>query len=92
MGTDGEFIMAVSKNEKNVLFNFTDNGPGIPEEIQETLFEVFVTKGKEKGTGLGMSTVKNIVEAHGGEISFETKVGEGTKFMVSLPVGQGDRD
>jgi len=59
---------------------------GIPEEIQETLFEVFVTKGKEKGTGLGMSTVKNIVEAHGGEISFETKLGEGTKFMVSLPV------
>jgi len=86
MSDGGEFTMAVSKNETNVLFNFSDNGPGIPEEIQETLFEVFVTKGKEKGTGLGMSTVKNIVEAHDGEISFETKVGEGTKFLVSLPI------
>jgi len=65
IGKDGDLSFDANRFrrvilEKNVLFDFIDNGPGIPEEIQETLFEVFVTKGKEKGTGLAMSTVKSI--------------------------------
>jgi len=89
MVADGEFLISTRKNGSHVLFDFTDTGPGIPREIQDTLFEVFVSKGKEKGTGLGMATVKNIVEAHGGEISFETTPGEGTTFTVSLPAEPG---
>ena len=62
-----------------------DNGPGIPPEIQDRLFEPFVTHGKAGGTGLGMAIVRNIVTAHGGTITFETKPGKGTKFAIALP-------
>jgi len=72
---------------ENATFYLTvkDNGPGIPEAIQERIFEPFVTHGKAKGTGLGMAIVKNIVTAHGGTITFETAPKKGTSFLVSLP-------
>jgi len=62
-----------------------DNGPGIPEELQATLFEPFSTKGKNKGTGLGTAIAKSIVEAHGGQLSFKTTAGKGTTFYIELP-------
>jgi signal transduction histidine kinase len=63
-----------------------DEGPGIPEAIQSTLFEPFVTHGKKHGTGLGMAVVRSTVEAHGGRIRFETVAGKGTTFYFTLPV------
>ncbi len=63
----------------------TDNGPGIPEQIRERLFEPFVTHGKKNGTGLGMAIVKSVVEAHHGNIFFETETGVGTTFFIQLP-------
>jgi signal transduction histidine kinase len=62
----------------------TDNGPGIPDEIKERLFEPFVTHGKKHGTGLGMAIVQNIAEAHGGSITFESVRGQGTTFLVTI--------
>jgi signal transduction histidine kinase len=62
-----------------------DNGPGIPPQIHETLFQPFVTYGKKNGTGLGLSIVKMVVEAHQGEITFESTVGKGTTFIIRLP-------
>ncbi len=63
----------------------TDNGPGLPDYVQQHLFEPFVTQGKKGGTGLGMAIVHAVVTAHRGTISVETTPGEGTRFIVLLP-------
>ncbi len=67
-----------------IRITITDNGPGIPKEIQKNFFEPFVTFGKTDGTGLGSAIVESIIEAHGGTVSFETST-EGTTFTVLLP-------
>ena len=64
-----------------------DNGPGIPKEILDKIFQpFFTTKPTGSGTGLGLSLSYDIVKAHGGEISVETKEGEGSEFVISLPI------
>lgn len=62
-----------------------DTGPGIPEKIRDQFFQPFVTHGKRNGTGLGMAIVKTTVEAHHGQICFETETGKGTAFFIRLP-------
>jgi signal transduction histidine kinase len=69
------------------VLHVSDNGPGIPEELRDTLFDAFVTHGKKKGVGLGLAIAKSIVEAHSGTITFDTSMGQGTTFHVRLPVG-----
>lgn len=64
-----------------------DNGGGIPEDIQEKIFQpFFTTKEPGKGTGLGLSVSSKIIEEHKGRMELESKVGEGTTFRVILPV------
>ncbi len=64
-----------------------DNGPGIPPERLEKIFQpFFTTKKRGKGTGLGLAFVRRILEAHRGRISVESTVGKGTVFTVVLPV------
>jgi len=62
-----------------------DNGPGIPEEIADTLFQPFATAGKSGGTGLGLAIVRNLVVAHGGEIDAERAADGGARFVIMLP-------
>ncbi len=66
----------------------SDTGPGIPEKARERVFDpFFTTKPVGKGTGQGLAIAYSvIVEKHGGEISFETEAGNGTTFIVRLPV------
>lgn len=65
----------------------SDNGPGIPQDIQSRIFEqFFTTKGVGKGTGLGLSiSYRIVVEMHKGDISFRSKPGD-TRFEIRLPV------
>ncbi len=65
-----------------------DTGPGIPLEIQTTLFEPFVRGPHEdaSGAGLGLATVKRLVESHGGRIGVDSKLGVGSLFWVELPL------
>jgi two-component system, NtrC family, sensor kinase len=64
-----------------------DNGPGIPKEIQEKIWvSFFTTKGGKGGTGLGLSSVMQIVNQHGGRIWLESEAGKGASFYVRLPV------
>jgi len=64
----------------------TDNGSGIREEHRASIFDpFFTTKPAGSGTGLGLSVVRNIVYAHGGQITFQSTVGSGTTFVVTLP-------
>ncbi len=62
-----------------------DNGPGIPEEAQNWIFEPYATD-KPKGTGLGLAIVKKIVEEHHGQVSLESSPDSGTCFIIKLPV------
>jgi signal transduction histidine kinase len=64
-----------------------DSGPGIPPEIQSTLFEPFVRGPNEQvsGTGLGLATVKRLVESHGGRVGVQSMPGKGSCFWVELP-------
>ena len=82
----GKMIFEVDRLGDELIFSFTDTGPGIPDEIQGSLFQSFVTLGKENGTGLGLAVAREIVEAHGGKINFTTVRGGGTTFLVSIPV------
>lgn len=61
-----------------------DNGPGIPEEIQNSIFQPFFTFGKSEGTGLGLAIAKRIIEDHDGEMYLDRKR-IGTSFKVSIP-------
>jgi signal transduction histidine kinase len=67
-----------------------DDGPGIPEMIQDHLFDAFVTYGQQGGTGLGTAIAKSIVEAHGGAIGFESNPAAGTTFWIRLPLSHDD--
>jgi two-component system, NtrC family, sensor kinase len=63
-----------------------DNGPGIPEEIKNKIFQpFFTTKPTGQGTGLGLSLSYDIIKAHDGELKVESKAGEGTEFIIVLP-------
>ena len=70
----------------SVIISVRDNGPGIPEEIRDKIFQpFFTTKPAGQGTGLGLSLSYDIVKAHGGELKVETKEGEGSTFIIQLP-------
>ena len=77
----------LNKEAKSVEVAFEDNGVGISSEDQKTcLCTLFTTKEPGKGTGLGLSICNNIISAHNGKITIESRVGNGTKFIISLPI------
>ncbi len=85
---DNQPEVAVTTYAKNghVVIEVKDNGTGIPDAIKDKIFQpFFTTKPTGSGTGLGLSLSYDIVKAHGGEIKVETKEGEGTKFIITLP-------
>ena len=70
-----------------VLIKVTDNGNGIPQHLVDKIFQpFFTTKPTGQGTGLGLSLSYDIVKAHGGELKVVTKEGEGSEFMIKLPI------
>ena len=80
----GNLAISARSGEAGVRLIVRDTGPGIPAEIQDRIFEPFVT-GREKGTGLGLSIVKRIIENHGGDIEIDSTPGSGTRIEVLLP-------
>jgi len=81
----GTLRVATSKRGEHARIEVSDTGRGIPAEIAETLFEPFVTQGKDQGTGLGLAIVKKVIEDHGGSIDFTTRAGQGSTFTIRLP-------
>jgi two-component system CheB/CheR fusion protein len=82
-GTRGKVAVEIGEDESDVLISVVDDGPGIAEEIAETLFRPFVTT-KVSGTGLGLPIVKQAVENHGGTIEAVSEAGR-TRFTLHLP-------
>ena len=68
-------------------FAIRDTGPGIPPERLPTIFERFVTGSDSRGTGLGLSIARELVRAHGGEMTATSLPGEGTTIEFSIPGG-----
>jgi PAS domain S-box-containing protein len=87
----GKIEIEVNKFEDNLLeVKIRDTGPGIPENIQRKIFNLYFTT-KSSGTGIGLSIVQQIVDQHNGVISFESGPGKGTVFSIWLPVSVDNR-
>jgi signal transduction histidine kinase/predicted CoA-binding protein len=86
MNSKGEIGIKTRKNGEWIIVEIEDNGPGIPEDIQEKIFSpFFTTKAVGKGTGLGLNISYKIIEKHSGEIKIYSKPGK-TRFQINLPV------
>ena len=84
MSEGGRLMIDVVVDDVHVHVRFADTGPGISETDLQRLMEPYYTT-KSSGTGLGLLIVDRIVRAHGGELSIESRVGEGAAFTISLP-------
>ena len=86
MGGKGELRVRTYRNDRCVVVEIGDNGPGISPEVKSHIFEpFFTTKGVGEGTGLGLDTVQRIVKKHRGNIQVTSEPGD-TRFQVWLPL------
>lgn len=92
LGREGRVVIGTSVSQGTATIRVTDTGPGIPEEIRESIFEPFATFGKAQGTGLGLAMAKKAVEDHQGFIGVESAPGTGTTFSITLPVSTEERE
>jgi two-component system sensor histidine kinase PilS (NtrC family) len=84
MPDGGEIRIGATRNRDYVLVAIEDTGPGIPHEIRDTVFEPFVTAGKENGLGLGLAFSRQSVLDHGGDMWIEPAAG--ARFVIRLPL------
>ncbi|MBO9618923.1 MAG: GHKL domain-containing protein [Niabella sp.] len=83
----GRLEITTVEDRGYIVISIKDNGPGIPESVKKKIFEpFFTTKDVGEGTGLGLSIVQGIIEEHNGLIRVDTEPGQGTTFVISLPV------
>jgi two-component system sensor histidine kinase HydH len=86
LNRNGRVFVYILRMEKDILqLIFNDNGPGISEEDQKKIFNLYFTT-KAGGTGIGLSIVQRIVDQHNGIISLESQVGKGTQFIIRIPI------
>ena len=83
--TAGFVALSWEREYNGIRLTLEDNGKGIPKKVIKRIFEPFFSYGKVKGTGLGMATVKKIIEEHGGSIDVTSENGAGTKVTFTLP-------
>jgi signal transduction histidine kinase len=86
----GRITVTTRRVGESIEIRIRDNGPGIPPEIRSRVFEpFFTTKAVGKGTGQGLAIAYNVIaEKHGGSIDVESQPGEGTTFVIRLPLAQ----
>src|SRR4030088_2372622 len=86
----GRIELIARQVDGQVRMEVRDNGPGIPPDQQQRIFEAFVrltqTGSATEGTGLGLAITSRLVELHGSKLGIESQPGEGTSFYFSLPL------
>jgi len=82
----GELLVRAFEEGGEVRVSVTDTGPGIPAAKLEEIFHPYVS-GRSGGTGLGLPTTRRIIEEHGGTLTVESELGQGTVFTIRLPAG-----
>jgi signal transduction histidine kinase len=86
-GNEPTVSVSTKKLGDKIEIKVSDNGNGIPKKVLDKIFQpFFTTKPTGQGTGLGLSLSYDIVKAHGGELKVETKEGEGSEFIIQLPI------
>jgi two-component system NtrC family sensor kinase len=86
-GYEPTVSMSSKRINSKAKIKVKDNGDGIPQKVVDKIFQpFFTTKPTGQGTGLGLSLAYDIVKTHGGELTVETKEGEGSEFIIQLPV------
>jgi signal transduction histidine kinase len=88
MLSGGKIFLRFQRDEKEIVTEIEDTGPGIAPEIASQLFQPFATHGKAHGTGLGLSICKKIIEDHGGKIFVRSETGHGAIFRFTLPLAK----
>ena len=83
--------VSAERDKRRLVVQIADNGPGLPPRAREKLFQPFSGSARPGGTGLGLAIARDLVRAHGGDISLERSDGNGTCFRLVLPVSQTDR-
>jgi len=86
MPRGGDLMVRTGVAQDTIAIEVTDTGSGIPAEKLPEVFDAYFST-KKGGTGLGLPTVKRIVEEHGGEVTVESEPGKGSSFRIALPVG-----
>ena len=83
----GEIKLSTKVVDEKVVIAMSDTGPGIAKEDLSRIFDPFyTTKPVGTGTGLGLNVVYNVVNQHNGQIEVQSKVGQGTTFIIELPI------
>jgi PAS domain S-box-containing protein len=86
MDGKGTLRVSIAAADSACAIAIVDSGPGIPEDVRQKIFEPFFTT-KSRGTGLGLPTVKRLVEAHHGDVTIECPRGGGTAVTIRIPLG-----
>ena len=86
-------VIGARATQKSVMIHVTDQGPGIAEGEQSRIFDKFYRGSREqhlKGTGMGLAIAREIIRAHGEEISVQSSPGQGSEFSFSLPIAPAE--
>jgi len=84
MPDGGQVLVSTAREGDEVLVRVLDTGAGIPPDVQPRIFDPYFST-KKTGTGLGLPTVRRVVEEHGGSLTFTSEPGKGTQFTLRLP-------
>jgi signal transduction histidine kinase len=85
MPNGGELRFQVTREANTCVVRFIDNGPGIPKEHQEKIFQLYYTT-KVRGSGIGLAMSFRAMQIHSGTIQVKSEVGQGTEFTIQLPL------
>jgi signal transduction histidine kinase len=77
--------LSLVEDKDSIHIRIADNGPGVPEAIQQTIFLPFVSEGRESGIGLGLTLARQIAQEHGGNITLSQTTQERTIFTITIP-------
>ncbi len=88
MPDGGTISVSTEKEDNYIKISIQDTGLGIADSIKDKIFDPFMSHGKKEGTGLGLSISKKIIVEHSGTIDFESSLGQGSTFVIKLPIAQ----